>query len=153
MADYIKEVREKVGSMPLVVSVAGCLILDDQNRVLLQHRTDNQYWSHPGGAVEVGESVEDTVRREVFEETGLRVIELQLFHIYSGESQHYIYPNGDEVYFVNVIYICTNYEGTPAADQVETKDVQFFDLESLPPMTSNNRTILEDFKKQGGIDE
>ncbi|MEC3883043.1 NUDIX hydrolase [Halobacillus sp. HZG1] len=147
MADYIMKVREKVGSMPLVVSVAGCLILDNQNRVLLQHRTDNHQWSHPGGAVEIGEAVEDTVKREVFEETGLRVQNLEIFNIYSGESQHYIYPNGDEVYFVNVIYISQEFVGTPTVDQDETKDLQFFDLDSLPQMTPNNQTILEDLKK------
>ncbi|MCP3031557.1 NUDIX hydrolase [Halobacillus sp. A1] len=148
MADYVMKIREKVGSMPLVVSVAGCLIIDAQNRILLQHRTDNLQWSHPGGAVEVGESVEDTVKREVFEETGLRVQELEFFNIYSGDSQHYIYPNGDEVYFVNVIYICRKYEGVPIADQVETKSLQFFDLNSLPQMTPNNQIILDDLKKK-----
>ncbi|MFC7321532.1 NUDIX domain-containing protein [Halobacillus campisalis] len=65
----------------------------------MQHRTDNLHWSHPGGAVEAGESVEDTVKREVLEETGLRVKEVEFFNIYSGESQHYTYPNGDEVFF------------------------------------------------------
>ncbi|MFG6147613.1 NUDIX hydrolase [Halobacillus sp. B23F22_1] len=148
MADYIMKVREKVGTMPLVVSVAGCLILDDQDRVLLQHRTDNHHWSHPGGVVEIGEAVEDTVTREVLEETGLRVQELELFNIYSGDSQHYVYPNGDEVYFVNVIYICKNYEGILAADQDESKDVQFFKLGSLPEMTPNNQIILDDLKKK-----
>ncbi len=146
MPDYIRKVRKKVGTMPLVVSVAGCLILDNQNRVLLQHRTDNHQWSHPGGAIEVGESVEDTVRREVYEETGLQVQNLEFFNIYSGESQHYIYPNGDEVYFVNVIYICKKYQGVPVADLEETKDLQFFELESLPQMTPNNQTILDDLK-------
>ncbi|SFK30955.1 NUDIX domain-containing protein, partial [Halobacillus dabanensis] len=107
----------------------------------------NHQWSHPGGAVEIGEAVEDTVKREVFEETGLRVQNLEIFNIYSGESQHYIYPNGDEVYFVNVIYISEEFEGTPTLDQDETKDLQFFDLDSLPPMTPNNQTILEDLKK------
>ncbi|MBM7621101.1 mutator protein MutT [Bacillus tianshenii] len=147
MLDYIMKVREKVGTMPLVVSVAGCLILDEQNRVLLQHRTDNHNWSHPGGAVEVGESVEDAVKREVFEETGLRLQNLEFFNIYSGESQHYIYPNGDEVYFVNIIYICKKFEGTPIADQKETKSLQFFELNSLPNMTPNNQTIIDDLKK------
>lgn len=133
--------------MPLVVSVAGCLILDDQNRVLLQLRTDNQHWSQPGGAVEVGEEVEETVKREVFEETSLLVQELELFNIYSGDSQHYIYPNGDEVYFVNVIYTCKKYEGTPTADQDETKELRFYELDSLPQMTPNNQMILDDLKK------
>ncbi|UOQ92160.1 hypothetical protein MUO14_16910 [Halobacillus shinanisalinarum] len=41
--EYIKEIRSKVGTIPLVVSVAGCLIVDGKNRVLLQHRVDNDF--------------------------------------------------------------------------------------------------------------
>jgi ADP-ribose pyrophosphatase YjhB (NUDIX family) len=40
------------------------------------------YWSLPGGLVETGELLEDAVRREVFEETGLRVRPTELFGIY-----------------------------------------------------------------------
>ncbi|WP_164667243.1 NUDIX hydrolase [Virgibacillus doumboii] len=132
--------------MPLVVSVAGCLIIDEQNRILLQHRTDNNLWSHPGGAVELGESVEEAVEREVYEETNIKLQHMELFNIYSGESQHCIYPNGDEVYFVNVIYVCRDFIGVPIANDNESKEVKFWDLDNLPQVTSSNRKILDDFK-------
>ncbi len=144
------ELRKKVGSMPLVVSVAGCLIIDEQNRILLQHRTDNNLWSHPGGAVELGESVEDAVEREVYEETNLKLQHIELFNIYSGESQHYIYPNGDEVYFVNVIYVCRDFIGVPISNDNESKEMKFWDIDNLPQMTPANRSILNDFKSYLG---
>ena len=146
MEDYIKQIREKVGHMPLVLSVAGCLILDEHDRVLLQHRTDDHLWSPPGGAVELGETVEDTVRREVFEETGLQLNEFHLFKIYSGESQHHIYPNGDEAYFVNIVYISRDYIGDPTSNDHESKEVSFWDLKHLPDMTDGNKRFLEDLR-------
>lgn len=50
--------------------------------------------------MEIGENVEETAIREVYEETNLHIQELNLFKIYSGQQQHHVYPNGDEAYFV-----------------------------------------------------
>ena len=57
--------------------VAGCFVLNEKNEVLLQLRSDNGKWGHPGGFMEFGETVEDTARREVFEETGLKLGKLE----------------------------------------------------------------------------
>ncbi len=146
MSDYIRKLREKVGNMPIVLSVTSCLILNEQHQVLLQHRTDDNLWSNPGGAVELGESVEEAVKREVFEETGLKLQQIEFFNIYSGESQHHVYPNGDEVYFINVVYICRNYVGKPVSNDHESKEVKFWDLNDLPQMAPPTRRILEDLK-------
>lgn len=146
MSDYIKKLRDKVGNMPIVLSCAGCFILDEEDRVLLQHRSDDNLWSPPGGAVELGESVEETVKREVFEETALKVQQIDLFNIYSGESQHHIYPNGDEAYFVSIMYICRDYLGEPVSNDNESKKVEFWDLDNLPEMNQGNKRALEDLK-------
>lgn len=54
------------------VSVAG-VVVDGDGKVLVIRRRDNGRWEPPGGVLEIGETFEDGVRREVHEETGLWV--------------------------------------------------------------------------------
>jgi len=65
----------------------GCgAIIEKKGKILLQHRTDEDNWCIPGGVMEMGEKFEETVRREVLEETGLELRNLTLFGIYSEVS-------------------------------------------------------------------
>jgi 8-oxo-dGTP diphosphatase len=54
------------------VSVAG-VVVDGRGRALVFQRCDNGRWDVPGGVVEQGETIDDAVRREVLEETGLKI--------------------------------------------------------------------------------
>lgn len=65
------------------VSVAGIVVRDD-DRVLVIRRDDNGRWEAPGGVLELGESFEDGVRREVLEETGLTVKVERLTGVYKN---------------------------------------------------------------------
>jgi ADP-ribose pyrophosphatase YjhB (NUDIX family) len=108
--DYLASLRQYIGHAPLLMVGAATLILDDQNRLLLMKRSDSGCWGPPGGAVELGEVVEEAARREVLEETGLALNELSLFGVFSGPELFYRYPNGDEVYNVTIVYL-THYAG------------------------------------------
>ena len=63
---------------------------------------------------------------------GLTAGELELFMINSGPEVHYIYPNGDEVSNVEIIYICREWEGEPRAADGEMTDLRFFDVRDIP---------------------
>ncbi|MFJ4651489.1 NUDIX hydrolase [Nocardia sp. NPDC088792] len=65
------------------VSVAG-VVVDDQNRVLVIRRDDNGHWEPPGGVLELNESIEEGVRREVFEETGVAIEVERLTGVYKN---------------------------------------------------------------------
>lgn len=56
-----------------LVVAASAVVTDDQGRILLQRRRDNDLWALPGGAMDMGESLPGTAVREVKEETGLDV--------------------------------------------------------------------------------
>lgn len=65
------------------VSVAGIVVSND-DRVLVIRRDDNDHWEAPGGVLELGESFEDGVRREVLEETGLVIAVERLTGVYKN---------------------------------------------------------------------
>jgi 8-oxo-dGTP diphosphatase len=65
------------------VSVAG-VVIDNGGRVLLIRRRDNGRWEPPGGVLEHGETIDGGLRREVFEETGLRVDPEALTGVYQN---------------------------------------------------------------------
>ncbi|MGC9667944.1 NUDIX hydrolase [Planosporangium sp. 12N6] len=65
------------------VSVAA-VVTDDDGRVLVVQRRDNGRWEVPGGVLELYESIQDGVRREVEEETGLKVEPDRLTGVYKN---------------------------------------------------------------------
>lgn len=87
---------------------AAAIIVNDKGQILLQSRADNDRWGLPGGCQELGERFEDTVIREVKEETNLDVSEenLELIAIVSGNSRRNEYPNGDVVINNTALYMC-----------------------------------------------
>lgn len=129
---YIMDLRKTVGHRALIMPSACILVLNEKKQVLLQKRKDNGYWSYPGGSMELGESFEECARREVFEETGLECIELTYFTHMSGEKMHYIYPNGDEVYSAEMVFLCENYKGELKIQEAEVYEQKFFNLDDLP---------------------
>ena len=129
---YIEDMRKLVGNRPLILTGSHVIMLNRQNEILLQLRTDFNMWGIVGGALEYRETLEEAAKREVFEETGLIIKDLELFHTFSGQQLFQVYPNGDQVYGVMVVYICRNYEGELQCDPNESKELRFFPLHTLP---------------------
>lgn len=130
--DYIAEIRGLVGHAPLILCGASVIVEDEAGRILLQRRADNGCWGYHGGAVEMGEPVEDAARRELFEETGLIADELTLLDAFSGPETRVTYPNGDQVFYVDVVYLCKKYHGTLRAQPEEVAELRFFSPDAPP---------------------
>jgi ADP-ribose pyrophosphatase YjhB (NUDIX family) len=77
--------------VPSVVAV----VRDDAGRILLIHKTDNDLWALPGGGHELGESIADTVVREVKEETGYDVEVEQITGTYTNPGHVMAYEDGE----------------------------------------------------------
>jgi len=147
---YIQELRRKVGNKPLIMVGATVLILNDRDELLMLLRTDNGCWGLPGGAMELGERLEDTARRETLEETGLMINGLELFDVFSGPELYYRYPDGAEVYNVSVVYVSGQVSGEIVLSPDEHCQWEYFALDELPENVSPPiRPILEELTTTG----
>ncbi|MED1201871.1 NUDIX hydrolase [Heyndrickxia acidicola] len=148
---YIEDLRKLIGHRPVILVGSVVVIVDEQDRVLLQERTfPRGKWGLPGGLMELGESTEDTARREVLEETGLIVEDLQLIHVFSGPEHFTKAANGDEFYVVTAAYYSKQYTGTlENRDKAETLTFRFFKPEEFPErMIGSHRMVLEEYLRQ-----
>jgi 8-oxo-dGTP pyrophosphatase MutT (NUDIX family) len=134
--NYINSLRQYVGNQPLIMVGSTVIVLDSQNRLLMMKRSDSGNWGVPGGAMELGETTEETARRELFEETGLEAGEMTLFGVFSGKELYYRYPRGEEVYNVSIVYLAQDVHGSIKLSDGEHYDFQYFSLENLPENVS-----------------
>ncbi|MCR5540473.1 MAG: NUDIX domain-containing protein [Ruminococcus sp.] len=152
MSGYISEMRKLVGHRTLIQCAGSIICVDDEGRLLLGKRTDNHLWGYAGGSVEIDEKIEDCAKRELFEETGIIADEIEFFYINSGKEAHYIYPNGDEVSNVEIIYICRKYHGELKRQEEEIEELRFFHPEeiSLDMISPPIRPVFEEYFKVFG---
>ncbi len=131
MNDYIKTMRKMIGQETLLTVGCGAIIEDFSGRILLQKRTDFDIWGIPGGIMELGETFEEAVKREVLEETNLSITNIKLFGIYSGENGFAQYANGDKVYSIQIIFHVKDFKGTLRSNE-ESKKLCFLSKGEIP---------------------
>ena len=91
--DYYNDpAAPKANSIVVAVTAA---VRNAQGELLLIERTDNGLWALPGGGQDIGESVLQAVRREVYEETGIDVEITGLSGIYSDPRHVIAYDDGE----------------------------------------------------------
>jgi ADP-ribose pyrophosphatase YjhB (NUDIX family) len=133
--DYISFIRSKVGHDEVFLNFSVAVIFDKKGRILLQKRADKKKWGLPGGVVELGESVEDALIREVEEETGLKAKPIKLLGIYSKYKVSY--PNGDRCQAVATVFYVKIVGGslkTRFAD--ETLGLSYFSKGEIPKLAA-----------------
>ncbi len=126
---YVSDMRKIIGHSPLVVVAAMAILYNEEKGILLERRTDTGEWCTPGGAIELGETIEKALKREIKEETNLEFKNPRLFDIKA--NVHMVYPNKDEVYYTDIVYIIEDFWGELAHDH-ESQELRFFELDKLP---------------------
>lgn len=131
---YVEDLRKIVGTIPLILVGAVVIITDNENRILLQKRMHHPVGRYglPGGLMELGESTMETAQREVYEETGLKVSNLNLIDVFSGKEHFIKTPNGDEFYVVVTAYWTKEFSGTLEINDEESMSLDFYHMDDLP---------------------
>lgn len=147
---YIKEMRKHVGHAPIMTCACGVIIENDKGEILLQKRQDNGCWAIIGGGMEMGETFEESIRRETMEESGLTLGKLEVFQLYSGKDRIIEYPNGDICFGPGIVFITREYEGDIVNDPEEVMEHKFFKKNELPENLNeyDKRIILEWAERQ-----
>ena len=135
--------------MPLLLAHSVVVLFNEKGQVLLEERSDDGYFDFPGGGIDLKESGEDAAKRELYEETGLIAKELEFFKVYTGEVTYYKYFNGDEIYGVDLVYLCNKFTGELKPQIEEVKSLKFYSLKDLPNrMSKRNLAIVKDLMKK-----
>jgi len=116
-----------------MVPAVTAVVQDDDGRLLLIHRTDNDRWALPGGGTELGETVAQTVVREVEEETGIQAQVLGLVGIYSDPRHVIAYDDGEVRQQFSICFRAAPIGGTlrSSSESTEVRWVAPSDLDKL----------------------
>jgi ADP-ribose pyrophosphatase YjhB (NUDIX family) len=117
-----------------LVPAASAVVVDQDGRILLHRRSDNRLWSIPGGGMEIGESIAETVVREVEEETGLKVEPDRLVGIYTNPRHVTAYDDGEVRQQFSICFACHVVGGRLAERANESLEVGFFSPEQIEAM-------------------
>ena len=150
MSDYVSNLRKKIGHDPIVIPHAVVILFNYENKILIEEREDDGFFDFPGGGIEPIEEAESAAKRELLEETGLTADELEFFKLYTGPITYYKYFNGDEIYGIDIIYICKKYHGKLLPQKGEVHKLMFLDIDDIPKdkLSKRNKQIIIDLKKK-----
>jgi len=155
MADFILDLRKIVGQRRLIHPAARVLVENGNGEFLFIKRTDNGNWGLPAGGLEEGENIVECAKREVLEETGIELLDLEIIGLGTQPAlETVIYPNGDATQYFTVEFYSTQWKGTPKADFKESSEVVFKNIEhrkKLPPHEQVTFESLWYFREQGKI--
>ncbi|GAA5513789.1 NADH pyrophosphatase [Deinococcus carri] len=132
--DYVRDLRALVGPRPVNFVGAAGLIQNARGEVLLLRRAHAERWGLVTGISELGEALEETLRRELLEETGLTLHHAELLDMLSPDRLAQV-ANGDQFYSYTALFRVTGWSGDPVPDGVEIAEARFFALDDLPPLT------------------
>lgn len=127
------------------LAVDGIVHFPGSKKTVLIRRKGKTFhgrWAIPGGIVEVGEQVEDTLSRELFEEIGVDVVPVDILGVYSDPSRD---PRG---HVVSVVFVCRIVGGALKAGS-DASYCQVWNLDDGLPsdLAFDHEQILEDYKK------
>lgn len=149
---YIMRLRQKVGSQLLLNPGGRAIVQNHSGEILFHKRSDFNFWDLPSGGAEAGESAEQCIIRELYEETGLIAESFEAIGFASDPERELVtYPNGDIVQGFALILYIDRWSGN-LQTSTESTAIKFFAINNLPEMRQNIRLTIDkffDYQKSG----
>ncbi|MET9697747.1 NUDIX domain-containing protein [Streptomyces sp. NPDC006529] len=145
--DYFRDPNAPAANS--VVPSVTAVVRDDAGRLLIIHKTDNDLWALPGGGHDIGESIGDTVVREVEEETGITVEIDGISGLYT-DPQHVLAYDDGEVRQQFSICFRAHPTGGSLRTSSESKEVRWMDPADLDELDIHPSMRL---RIQHGLDD
>ncbi|HSE99421.1 MAG: NUDIX domain-containing protein [Nitrososphaerales archaeon] len=126
-------------------------IIQKSNSILLVKRSKDPYknqFALPGGFVNEGETIEEAIKREVYEETSLEVHPIDILGVYSDPKRD---PRG---HIMTVVFIVLIIRGNPSAGD-DAKEISWIPIEKISDIkvAFDHKLVIHDYlrwKKEGG---
>lgn len=148
ISKYYAHLRHKVGSDLLMMPAVAAVIHDKQGRLLLIRKREENNWGLPAGALEPGETPAEAVIRESGEETGLKVEPRRLLGVFGGGEFRHVYPNGDRVEYLVMLFACTVIDDEMEMDG-EVSEWRWFSSADRPSLSLPYPPVLLEPKWEG----
>ncbi len=114
----------------------------EEEKILLVKEKSDGLWTLPGGYADVGLSPAENIEKEVQEEAGITV---RASHLYSVRHKAKGNYDADVRDFYKLYFLCESVGNQGLAPGPETLDVQFFDKDNIPPL-STGRVVMDDLR-------
>jgi 8-oxo-dGTP diphosphatase len=126
-------------------------IIQNSSSILLIKRSKDPYknqFALPGGFVNKGETIEEAIKREVYEETSLEVHPIDILGVYSDPKRD---PRG---HMMTVVFIVLVIRGNPSAGD-DAKEISWIPIEKINDIkiAFDHKLVIHDYlrwKKEGG---
>lgn len=147
--DYVDD--DNAPPINSVVPSVVAIVRDAQSRILMIHKTDNKKWALPGGGHDFGESIEQTVLREVLEETGYHVEVEKVTGLYTNPRHVIAYDDGEVRQQFSIAFLA-RLVGGEARTSSESDEVVWLTLQQIeekPIHPSMRQRILDALNYSG----
>jgi len=146
ISPYLAALRERVGHELVLLPAVAVLIWDEDGRLLLVREAQTGRWQTVGGAMDPDESPAAAAIREAREEVGVTVLIDRVRGVAGGPGYRLLYPNGDLVSYVSIVFDARVGEGIPSPDGEEAAAASWFSPDQLGalPLTDFTVTLLGD---------
>lgn len=133
--------------------IGTSVLIQYQDKLLLEHRTDSDTWAIIGGGLKLNESLVQCAIRETFEETGLelREEEMEIYKIYDDPSRIASYPDGNVLRVITVVYRIRLRKLPVLVCSSESRELRFFSKNELfhINIAQTHIPIMEDYLTEG----